>query len=38
MNVLTYIWSPPQNEWWIGPLPIRAYALCIIAGIFVALG
>ncbi len=37
MNVLTYIWSPPQNEWWIGPLPIRAYALCIIAGIFVAL-
>ena len=37
MNVLTYIWSPPQNEWYLGPIPIRAYALCILAGIFVAL-
>lgn len=26
--------SPPVNEWWLfGKVPIRAYALCIIAGI-----
>ncbi|GMA19306.1 hypothetical protein GCM10025862_13270 [Arsenicicoccus piscis] len=29
--------SPTQGVWWLGPLPARAYALCILAGIFVAL-
>ncbi len=29
--------SPPQGVWHLGPIPIRAYALCIIAGILVAL-
>lgn len=29
--------SPPQGVWHLGPIPIRAYALCIIAGIIVAL-
>ncbi len=28
--------SPDQGVWHLGPLPIRAYALCIIAGIVVA--
>ena len=34
---LAYIPSPSQGVWHIGPLPIRAYALCIIAGIAAAL-
>lgn len=29
--------SPPQGVWHVGPLPIRAYALFIVAGIVVAL-
>lgn len=29
--------SPPQAVWQLGPIPLRAYALCIIAGIIVAL-
>ncbi|MYU50484.1 MULTISPECIES: prolipoprotein diacylglyceryl transferase [Streptomyces] len=33
---LAYLPSPSQGVWYLGPLPIRAYALCIIAGIFVA--
>jgi prolipoprotein diacylglyceryl transferase len=28
--------SPSQGVWYVGPFPIRAYALCIIAGIVVA--
>ena len=28
--------SPSQGTWWIGPIPIRAYALCILLGIVVA--
>jgi prolipoprotein diacylglyceryl transferase len=36
MTVLASIPSPTQGVWEIGPLPIRAYALCIIAGIVVA--
>lgn len=28
--------SPGQGVWYLGPLPIRAYALAILAGIFVA--
>ncbi len=30
-----FIPSPETNVWHLGPLPIRAYALCIIAGIVV---
>jgi len=33
---LAYIPSPPRGVWHLGPVPIRAYALCIIAGIIVA--
>jgi prolipoprotein diacylglyceryl transferase len=33
----TYLPSPPQGVWHVGPLPIRAYALFIIAGIVAAL-
>jgi prolipoprotein diacylglyceryl transferase len=29
--------SPSQSVWHLGPLPIRAYALCIVAGIVVAI-
>jgi phosphatidylglycerol---prolipoprotein diacylglyceryl transferase len=29
--------SPTTNLWHIGPFPLRAYALCIIAGIIVAM-
>ncbi|WP_245404007.1 prolipoprotein diacylglyceryl transferase [Gordonia sp. 'Campus'] len=34
--MLAYLPSPPQGVWDIGPFPLRAYALCIIAGIIVA--
>ncbi|ALC06269.1 Prolipoprotein diacylglyceryl transferase [Corynebacterium deserti GIMN1.010] len=33
---LAAIPSPPQGVWYLGPIPIRAYAMCIIAGIIVA--
>jgi len=33
----TYIPSPPRGVWYLGPLPLRAYALFIIVGIVVAL-
>jgi prolipoprotein diacylglyceryl transferase len=33
---LAYLPSPAQGVWQLGPLPIRAYALCILVGIFVA--
>ena len=36
-TVLAYFPSPTQGVWHLGPVPIRAYALCIIAGIIVAL-
>jgi len=29
--------SPDQSVWYLGPLPIRAYAVCILVGIFVAM-
>ena len=32
-----YFPSPPQGVWHLGPVPIRAYALCIIVGILAAL-
>jgi prolipoprotein diacylglyceryl transferase len=28
--------SPTQSVWYLGPVPLRAYALCILAGIVVA--
>ncbi|HET8559223.1 MAG TPA: prolipoprotein diacylglyceryl transferase [Marmoricola sp.] len=31
-----FIPSPSQGVWYLGPIPIRAYALCIIAGVIVA--
>jgi prolipoprotein diacylglyceryl transferase len=34
---LAYLPSPSQGVWHLGPVPIRAYALCIIAGIAAAL-
>ena len=36
-KLLAYFPSPSQGVWHLGPLPIRAYALFIIAGIVVAL-
>jgi prolipoprotein diacylglyceryl transferase len=36
-TTLAYFPSPPQGVWHLGPIPIRAYALFIIAGIVVAL-
>ncbi|MEU0507290.1 prolipoprotein diacylglyceryl transferase [Nocardia sp. NPDC005998] len=36
-DVLAYIPSPAQGVWHIGPFPLRAYALCIILGIIVAI-
>lgn len=33
---LAAIPSPSRGVWHLGPLPIRAYALCIIAGVLVA--
>ncbi|MFD8496793.1 prolipoprotein diacylglyceryl transferase [Amycolatopsis sp. NPDC059657] len=35
--LLATIPSPDRGVWHLGPIPIRAYALCIIAGIVVAL-
>ena len=34
---LASIPSPSQGVWHLGPVPLRAYALCIIAGIVVAI-
>jgi prolipoprotein diacylglyceryl transferase len=35
-TLLSNIPSPDQGVWHLGPVPIRAYALCIITGIVVA--
>jgi prolipoprotein diacylglyceryl transferase len=35
VTVPAFIPSPSQGVWNLGPVPIRAYALCILAGIFV---
>jgi prolipoprotein diacylglyceryl transferase len=35
--ILASIPSPTQGVWELGPLPIRAYALCIVAGIVAAI-
>jgi prolipoprotein diacylglyceryl transferase len=37
VHPLAAIPSPTHAVWHLGPIPIRAYALCIVAGIFVAL-
>ncbi|MFC5907064.1 prolipoprotein diacylglyceryl transferase [Streptacidiphilus monticola] len=34
---LAYLPSPSQGVWHLGPVPIRAYALCILAGIAAAI-
>jgi prolipoprotein diacylglyceryl transferase len=36
-SVVASIPSPSQGVWHLGPLPLRAYALCIIAGVVVAI-
>jgi prolipoprotein diacylglyceryl transferase len=36
VTVLATLPSPTQGVWELGPLPIRAYALCIVAGIIAA--
>jgi prolipoprotein diacylglyceryl transferase len=36
-TVIAYFPSPPQGVWYLGPVPIRAYALFIIIGILAAL-
>jgi prolipoprotein diacylglyceryl transferase len=36
VQVLATIPSPTRSVWHLGPLPIRAYAICIIIGILVA--
>lgn len=36
-EILASFPSPPRGVWYLGPIPIRAYALCIIAGIVVAM-
>ncbi len=36
MNPL-FIPSPDHGIWYLGPVPIRAYALCIITGVFAAI-
>ncbi|BBY35680.1 prolipoprotein diacylglyceryl transferase [Mycolicibacter minnesotensis] len=37
LDWLTYFPSPERGVWHLGPVPIRAYALCIIIGIIAAL-
>ncbi|CAJ1498661.1 prolipoprotein diacylglyceryl transferase [[Mycobacterium] kokjensenii] len=37
LDWLTYFPSPARGVWHLGPIPIRAYALCIIVGIVSAL-
>lgn len=37
MHPLAAIPSPTQSVWHLGPIPVRAYALCIVLGIFAAL-
>jgi prolipoprotein diacylglyceryl transferase len=32
-----YLPSPTRSVWYLGPLPVRAYALCIIVGVIVAI-
>jgi prolipoprotein diacylglyceryl transferase len=34
---LAYLPSPVRGVWYIGPVPVRAYAVCMVAGVVVAL-
>lgn len=34
-SLTAFIPSPAEGVWWLGPVPLRAYALCILAGIVV---
>ncbi len=34
---LAYIPSPSRSSWHLGPLPLRAQALCVVAGILLAI-
>ena len=34
--VVGYLPSPPRGTWQLGPIPVRAYALCIALGVIVA--
>jgi prolipoprotein diacylglyceryl transferase len=36
MNTLAFIPSPPASEVYLGPIPLRGYAFCIIIGVFLA--
>jgi prolipoprotein diacylglyceryl transferase len=36
VTLAAFIPSPSQGVWHLGPIPIRAYALCILTGILVA--
>ena len=36
MTLPAFIPSPSQGVWYLGPFPVRGYALCIIAGILLA--
>ncbi|MFE0146737.1 prolipoprotein diacylglyceryl transferase [Nonomuraea sp. NPDC059007] len=36
MPLVASIPSPPQGVWYLGPIPIRAYALCIVLGVIIA--
>lgn len=36
MNILASIPSPPAGEIYLGPVPLRGYAFCIIIGVFLA--
>lgn len=36
-SLLAVIPSPTQSVWYLGPIPVRAYALCILVGILVAI-
>lgn len=37
MTIATFIPSPSESVWHVGPFPLRAYALCIIAGAIAAI-
>jgi len=37
VHLLAEIPSPTRSVWHLGPIPIRAYALCIVAGVLVAI-
>ena len=35
--MLLSIPSPPESVWYLGPIPLRAYAICIITGALIAI-